>query len=150
MLGAAIGFRANRLWRKPANGVDPLNSSDAAENAVTLVHGDVEEEPGDCGGIGRVEFGRELANDPAAVIVLPGRAGEVLTDRTSLLIIKKRVRGFEHPAFRTADVDLDAAGARDQKKLGVRRCGDGARDGHDGILSHGEKPIRCGSADPGK
>ncbi len=130
MLGFAVGVSTGRGGRKAAGGVDALDRGDAAEDSVAGVAGDIEQKPGDGGGIRRVDFGGELGGDMAAVVVLPGGPGKVLADRGSLLVVKKSFRGFEDPAFRTAEVNLEAAGVKGDDERRVGRSGDGGGDGH--------------------
>lgn len=129
-LGLVVGVSTGVCRWKAAHGVDALNRCDAAEDAVPFISCDIEQKPGDGSRDWRIDFGGEFGSDLTAIIVLPGWPGKVPANKSSLLIVKKGFRGFEHPAFRTTDVNLKTFSTEGEDELRIRWSGDGIHVGY--------------------
>jgi len=95
--------------------VDALNGRDVEKQAVSRASNDVDEEPRNGIGIGRVDVGDGLAGDFAAIGQLPTGSGEMAADDFALFIFQFCVGRFERPRELAvggglAGVDLRSSG----------------------------------------
>src|SRR5215472_1877138 len=84
-------------WWLPALGMNPLDAGDPTKHAISRVSGSGQKQPGNRVGGGRIHPRHSLSCHLAAIVMLPGRAGEMTRDYLSFGVAKLRVRSFEHP-----------------------------------------------------
>ena len=110
--------------------------------------GDRDQKPGDRLGIWRVDLGRHLPGNLAAIVELPRGTAKMLADDLALLIEQLSFWRFQRPyrlAVRVgpADIDLEAGCTRHQNKCFARWRLDGIGDRwflHGGILAGTPSP----------
>ena len=109
MVGVAAGARCFATFS-----IEPLDGSDAGEDAVAIVANDLDEKPGNGFSIRRSNRDRGFAGNAAAVICLPGRSGEMLTEKLVFLVEELSVGSLqgsiELGRFTFTSVDLVAFG----------------------------------------
>jgi len=119
--------------RLAAFGVNALNGGDFGERSAAGVTDNVEQQPGDIGGIRSVFTSCRLGGDFAAVGQFPGRSGAMMPDILAVRVGEIRVRSLQGPgellvATRLANVNLGAGSVRDQHDLFIHRGGDLGRN----------------------
>src|SRR5918995_1526239 len=120
----------------PADGVESLDVRDRRESAATLVILGLEQEPGDRFRIRRIGTLEHCADDRAAVLALPGRAGKMAPHDLAAFVEQLGLRRLEGPDERSGvvgigltDVDLDTTSLECEEQDGVRRRLQVLRDG---------------------